>query len=65
MPAMPNGNARSDYVACGRKRNHPRINHLICENNCSHIKKCIYYANWYEDYYGEPLKKKRKRRVKK
>lgn len=37
---------KSDYIHCGKKKNQPRMHHLVCETNCRRIKRCIYYKAW-------------------
>lgn len=37
---------KSNHLYCGKKKNKPRVHHLICESNCRYIKRCIYYKAW-------------------
>ena len=62
MRRMRNSNVNTvldPYLYCGKKRNKPRIHHKICEERCKKFKECPYYGEWYREYYGEDVEKKK------
>lgn len=63
---------KREWVYCGKKRNKPQMDHIVCEKNCREYKpgkyvECSHYSDWYYKYYGKELEvpeseKKRKKR---
>jgi hypothetical protein len=35
-----------DYITCETRKNEPKINVLICEKKCQHVKTCKSYLNY-------------------
>lgn len=56
---------KGDYLYCDKKKNKPRVHHLICENNCKKVKKCLSYSRWLEANKVEEEKKVEKETKKK
>jgi hypothetical protein len=57
----------TDYLTCGKRRNHPRINYKICEV-CRYVKKCASFKSFREtrpDLYPPPEVKKKRGRARK
>jgi len=52
-----------DYLYCGKRKNQPRIHHLICENRCRYRKKCVFYNQWLEEVAGKKPKPMRKKKT--
>jgi hypothetical protein len=56
---------KGDYLYCDKKKNKPRVHHLICENNCKKVKKCLSYSRWLEANKVEEEKKVKEKPKKK